>query len=265
MDVPRDRPGPAPQGHKLDEIGALRALFNAIKGRIFSGLLLALPIAITIWIIYWLYSTLQGIVLDPLAYLINAAYMGDRVAEDLPVWWRRIVAPAIAIGLVLVVLYFLGYLVRTRLARAVDWVLLRLPIVTIIYKAVRNVFQSLEDQGQGPRFKRVVLVEFPHPGMRALAFVTRSLQDVETGRTILCVCVLTGVVPPAGFTLFVPEGDVVDVDWTVNQTLQTILSGGITSPASIHYGRGVGSTIGVGPIIDPHGHPIEPPRPADEP
>ena len=261
MDNSPNRPDPA---HKLDEIGALRALANAIKTRIFSGLLLALPIAITIWIIYWLYSTLQGIVLDPLAYLLNA-FVGDRLAGDLPFWWRRFAAPLIAIALVLVVLYFLGYLVRTRLALAIDWVLLRLPIVTIVYKAVRNVFQSLADQGQGPRFKRVVLVDFPHPGMKALAFVTRSLQDAGTGRTILCVCVLTGVVPPAGFTLFVPEGDVVDIDWTVNQTLQAILSGGITSPATIHYGRGVGSTIASGPIVDPHGHPIDHPEPADEP
>ena len=40
---------------------------------------------------------------------------------------------------------------------------------------------------------------------------------------------------PAGFTLFVPEEDVTDIDWSVNQTIQAILSGGITSPASIHY------------------------------
>ena len=77
-----------------------------------------------------------------------------------------------------------------------DWVLLHVRVVTTIYRAVSNVVQSLGDQGKGPRFQRVVLVEFPHPGMRALAFVTNALRDATTDRTILCVCVLTGVVPP---------------------------------------------------------------------
>jgi uncharacterized membrane protein len=101
--------------------------------------------------------------------------------------------------------------------------------------------------------------------MRALAFVTNELRDATTDRTILCVCVLTGVVPPAGFTLFVPEESVTDVDWTVNQTLQAILSGGISAPAAVHFFRGLDVSQAAGPIIDPHGHPIETHRGAHGP
>lgn len=243
------------------------SVFKSIRARMISGLLLALPIAITIWIVYWLYSTLQGIVLNPLAHLVNAAAVGDRARPDLPSWWERLVAPLVAIGMVMIFLYFLGYLVHTRLARALDWFMLRLPLVTYVYKAVRNVFHSLADQGQGQRFKRVVLVQFPHPGSRALAFVTHSLRDTETDRTILCVCVLTGVMPPAGFTLFVPEEDVIDLDWSVNQTLQTIVSGGITAPGAVRFARGRGpASLATGPILDTQGHPIESaePQTADE-
>ena len=69
-----------------------------------------------------------------------------------------------------------------------------------------NVVESLGSQFQGGAgFKRVVLVEFPHPGMRSLGLVTNSLHDATTGRTILTVCVMTGIMPPTGFTLFVPE------------------------------------------------------------
>jgi uncharacterized membrane protein len=124
---------------------------------------------------------------------------------------------------------------------------------------VRNVFQALGSLDHDQRFRRVVLVEFPSPGSRALAFVTKSLQDTETEKTILCVCLLTGVFPPAGFTLFVPEENVVELDWTVNQTLQAILSGGITAPAAIRYFPGPPYTAGAGPIIDTHGHPFEEP------
>lgn len=89
----------------------------------------------------------------------------------------------------------------------------------------------------------MVLVEFPNPGMRSLAFVTNTLHDEATGQTILCVCVLTGVMPPAGFTLFVPEENVTDVAWSMNQTLQVILSGGITAPPTISYFPGAQGSI----------------------
>ncbi len=64
--------------------------------------------------------------------------------------------------------------------RAVDWVLLHVPIVTTIYKALTNVAQSLGNQMQSSPSKRIVLVEFPHLGMRALAFVTNTLTDPKT-------------------------------------------------------------------------------------
>ena len=229
---------------------------HAIRTRIVSGLILALPIVLTFWIIYWLYSSLKQLILDPIAwaitYLLNVNEIGD-----LPRWWNQFAAPLVSIILVLLVLYVLGLIVHSRLHRAVDWVLLRLPLVTTIYKAIRNVFHSLENQAQSSRFQRVVLVEFPHPGMRSLAFVTNSLLDATTGKTILCVCVLTGVVPPAGFTLFVPEEGVTDLGWSVNQALQAILSGGITVPSVIPFSGGPRVQAATGPIIDAQGHPIE--------
>jgi uncharacterized membrane protein len=252
-------PTPTPPPHSnapahLNEVGALRALFNAIRTRIMSGLVLALPIVLTFWIVYWLYTTLTQAILDPLAQLIGPL-LHSPWAQTL--WWKRFVNPLIAVVLVLGFLYFLGWVARSWISRAIDWVLLRVPVVTPIYKALSNVFQSLGNQFQNPKFQRVVLVEFPHPGIRALAFVTNSLLDATTDKTILSVCVLTGVFPPAGFTLYVPEESVRDLDWSVNQTLQAILSGGITSPASIHFHQGLAVSRPAGPIIDPHGHPID--------
>jgi uncharacterized membrane protein len=143
-----------------------------------------------------------------------------------------------------------------RLTRLVDWVFMRVPVVNLIFRAVNNVFQSLSHQFQGEMSsRRVVLIPFPQSGMRSLAFVTSSLHDTTTGKTILCVCMLTGVMPPAGFTLFVPEEDVTDVDWTMNQSLQVIFSGGITTPATIPYFAGQ-TAPPTGPIVDPQGHPI---------
>ena len=241
--------------HRLDEVGALRALYRAVQNRILSGLIAALPIVLTFWIVYSLYKTLDDYLLQPAVDLVRYV-LGSRGLSRDSIWWKYL-SPPIAVVLVLSFLYGLGLFVRSRVLRAVDWVLLRVPVVNTIFKAVRNVFQSLGQQLQGDTgFKRVVLVDFPHPGSRALAFVTNTLRDANTDRTILCVCVLTGVVPPSGFTLFVPEENVTDVDWSMNQALQAILSGGITTPSAVHYFQGL-KVPPAGPIVDSLGHPIE--------
>jgi uncharacterized membrane protein len=205
------------------------------RARVVSGLFLALPIVITFWIIYWIYYTLRLYLLDPIVRLIPNI-VGKGTLSALPEWWDVYVAPIVALLLVLLFLYVLGLFVQTRLTSLIDRFLLRVPFVTTIYSAVRNLFESLDRQRQqANQFKRVVLVEFPQPGMRSLGVVTNTIRDAVSGRPIVCVCVLTGVMPPTGFTLFVPEEDVTDLPWSVNQMIQAIVSGGITVPGTIGY------------------------------
>lgn len=220
----------------LDEMGAVRALLLAIRNRILSGLFLVLPAILTFAILGYLYQVLTTWVLNPVATAI-VRLLDSRLQLDgaLPDWWIKFFSPVLAIILILSILYLLGYLVRSRLFQLFDAILLRVPVVTPVYKGVSGLVASLQGDGGMSRFQRVVLVPFPHPGSRGLAFVTRSLRDEATGRTILCVCLLTGVVPPAGFTLFVPEEEVTEIDWTIDQTLQAILTGGLTAPATIAY------------------------------
>jgi uncharacterized membrane protein len=232
---------------------------------VISGLILSLPIVITFWIVYWIFMTLEQFLLNPVAALVNRIHAWMRnypgLQElDLPEWWYNIGSPVMAILLALAILYLMGLLFRSWLYRTVEWFLLHVPIVATIYRAVRNVVESLGTQLRGGgEFKRVVLVEFPHPGTRSLGLVTNSLRDVSTGRTILTVCVLTGLMPPAGFTLFVPEESVTNIAWTVNETLQSILSGGITAPSTIHFYQGLPTPlVSGGPIVDSHGAPLRP-------
>ena len=179
--------------------------------------------------------TLERFLLNPVAYVIHRIHAW---IKDYPAF-QELTLPRLVVqhcvtraghrARMLVILYGMGLFFRSWVYRTLDWLLLHVPIVATIYRAVRNVVNSLGTQLRGGAdFKRVVLVPFPHPGARSLAFVTNSLHDVTTGRTILTVCVLTGVMPPAGFTLFVPEESVTNIAWSANDTLQAILSGGIT-------------------------------------
>ena len=166
-----------------------------------GGLLIVMPILITLWVFYWLYSNLEKKVIDPIALLVLWKVRQGQADVELPYWFETYAAPVIAIFLVLVLLYVLGFFVQSRLRRAVDWVLLRVPVMSGVYDGVRNVFQSLERKSGKQAPQRVVLIPFPHPGMKAAAFVTATCKDIETQKTLLVVYVPQSPLPTNGHLL----------------------------------------------------------------
>jgi uncharacterized membrane protein len=109
------------------------------------------------------------------------------------------------------------------------------PVISLVYNGVKSVFQALDKQPGKQRPQRMVLVAFPHPGMRVPAFVTSSCRDIETQKVILCVYVPTTPVPTSGYFLLVPEEEVTELNWSSEQALQTIISAGLTAPPEIGY------------------------------
>src|SRR5262245_30569424 len=212
-----------------------RALLQHIKGRMIGGLLLILPVLITLWVIYWLYSTLEKSVVDPIALLVLWKARRGQAETELPYWFETYAAPVIAIVLVLVLLYFLGFFVQSRLRRALDWILLRVPVMSGVYEGVGSVFQSLERQRGAQRSQRVVLIQFPHPGMRSAAFVTATCKDIATQKVLLCVYVPQSPLPTNGHLLLVPEEEATELNWGADETLQTLISGGFTAPPEVSY------------------------------
>jgi uncharacterized membrane protein len=182
-----------------------------------------------------LYSHLEKYVIDPLALLVLWQVQGHRPDTELPYWFETYAAPVIAIVIALVLLYCLGFFVRSRLRRIIDWVLLRVPVISVVYNGVRNVFQALDRQRGEQRLQRAVLVTFPHPGMKAPAFVTATCRDIETKKVLLCVFIPTSPMPVSGFLLLVPEEEVTELDWGPEQTLQAIISVGLTAPPEVRY------------------------------
>jgi uncharacterized membrane protein len=218
-------------------VPALRQVWHRIRNRILEGLLVLLPILVTFWIIRWLYSCLEKYAIDPLAVFVLWKVRLLQSAPELPYWFEMYAAPLIAIVLALVILYCCGALAHSRLRRFIDRVLLRVPVVSQIYDAVRSVLQCLEKPSGQPTAQRVVLVAFPHHGMRLPAIVTSTCRDIETEKTLLCVYVPTTPVPTSGFFLMIPEDEVTELNWTVQQTLQAIISGGLTTPPDVTYYR----------------------------
>jgi len=238
-------PGPpGPPGLQTNRTPtALGSAWLSIRGRVLGGLLLVLPVLLTFWVVYWLYSALEKYLIDPLARLVLWKVRQGQLDADLPPWFENYAAPLIGVIVVLLLLYGLGFFVNSRVRGAINAVMLRMPGLSVVYNAVRQVFQTLDRQRGPKRPQRVVLVPFPHPGMKTPGFVTSSCRDIESGKVILCVYVSTTPVPTSGYFLMIPEEDVVELSWSSEQALQTIISGGLTAPPDVRYYGSQGSGI----------------------
>lgn len=204
----------------------------AFRSRLIGGLLLALPVLLTAYVIYQVYALANFYVLNYLAPLV--APQVDSVAE-LPPWVRNIIVPLVSILTVVLVLYILGYIAQTRLSRFLDWVLERFPGVSSIYGVLKNVFASMKTQGGLKKVDRVVLVKVPTEQSRIAGYVTATLRDHATSEVILGVYIPVALFPPSGYTLMVPEREVVDTDWKVSNVLEIMLSGGSSLPTQVPY------------------------------
>src|SRR5262249_9877281 len=156
-------------------------------------------------------------------------------STELPYWFETFAAPLLAILVVLTLLYSLDYFSNTRFRSYISWTLRRVPVISHIYNPVRKVFEALDQQSGQQRPQRMVLVQFPHPGTKLPAFVTGVCRDMETHTNLLCVYIPTTPVPTSGFFLLVPEEEVTELNWDAEQTLQAIISGGLTAPPEVTY------------------------------
>src|SRR5215831_11004891 len=206
----------------------VRQIWHGVRDRILAGLLALLPIMVTLWIIRWLYTWLETYVIEPFAMVVLWKARRVQGEPDLPAWFENYAAPIIAIILILAILYGCGLLAQSRLRHSFDRLVLRVPVISVIYDSVRNVLQVLDKPAQNSQPQRLVLISFPHPGMRLPAFVTSTCRDINTQKTLLCVYVPTTPVPTSGFFLMVPEEEATDLNWSTEQALQAIISGGLT-------------------------------------
>lgn len=222
------------QSPKPNKAVAKPSVWRVIRNRIIAGLFVALPLFITYAIIKWLYETLYTVAIGPISRFLLDIWYPDQDAHPFAI--EYLLAPATAFGLGLGLLFIAGMFFRSRLYYTVDWILNNVPGVNMVYSVVSNVFNALQRSQSGTEnFKRVVLVQFPHPGMKVPAFVTSECREETTGETILCVYVPTTPVPTSGYMLMVPDSEVVSVDWDLQDTLQAIVSGGITVPEVVRY------------------------------
>jgi len=145
----------------------------------------------------------------------------------------------IAVLLTLGGLYAVGLLASLVLGRKLlHWMermLTRLPLVQTVYGGTKRFLASMRKppvKGQ-----RVVLISFPTPEMKAVGFVTKVMRDETTGRKLAAVYVPTSPNPTSGYIEIVPLEDVVQTDWTMEDAMSFVMTGGANAPDRVRYTR----------------------------
>ena len=206
--------------------------------RIFlTGLLTLLPVWLTWVVVKFVFSLLSGISagwVTTLSERITASFPGylDWIQA---VWVQN----TIALIATLLVILFVGVLSRRvigqRLLRWFEAVMRRIPLASIVYDSARKLLDILQTQPGSTQ--RVVLIDFPHRDMKAVGLVTRVIREHGTGRELAAVYVPTTPNPTSGYLEIVPVELLTPTDWTVDQAMGFIISGGAVAPDSIPYRR----------------------------
>lgn len=202
---------------------------------IFTGILTVIPLWFT-WIVFeFILNQLSKIGLP------SAIALAREIKKHSPYLAELLQAPwllnTIAILLTIIALYFLGWVtsvvIGQRLIKIFEYFIHRIPLVQSVYSAVKKFLSVL--QTKPDELQRVVLIEFPSPEMKAVGFVTRVFNDETTGRQLAAVYVPTTPNPTSGYLEIVPTEKLVSTDWSMDQAMTFIISGGAVSPDHIRY------------------------------
>jgi uncharacterized membrane protein len=183
-----------------------------------SGLLVLVPLAITIFVLRIIVAALTGFVRPFLAPW----------RDDVPEHVLVLVAAVITI----LAIYFAGliaaHIVGRRMIRLGETILLKVPVIKSVYAASKQIVEAVSETTQAG-FQAVVLVEFPRAGSLAIGFVTGTILD-PSNRTLYRVFVPTTPNPTSGFLVILPEEEVRFTDISIENGVRMIVSGGVLSP-----------------------------------
>lgn len=209
------------------------------------GVLTAAPLWVT-WLVFdFIFSQLSKMGTPWVVALARAARGNSQVLADL------LLLPGfqslLGVVFTLLVFYVLGWVATQVIGqRVIGWLerlVQSIPLVAAIYGGTKRFLTAVKEKPAG--VQRVVLIAFPSPDMKAVGFVTRVIRDEVTGEELAAVYVPTSPNPTSGYIEIVPVSQVVSTDWTMDEAMSFVMTGGATSPDRIRF-RNPAATVGAG-------------------
>ena len=188
-----------------------------------AGLLIWVPLVITVWVLNLLVGTL-----DQILQLLPPQFRTEN--------WLGVHVPGFGVAMTVLIVFVTGVLaaniIGQRLVAFWEGVLARIPVVNSIYKGVKQVSDTLFAPG-GQAFRKALLVQWPREGTWTIAFLT----GVPGGDVVshlrgdyVSIYVPTTPNPTSGYFMMVRRADVVELDMTIDEALKYVISMGVVAP-----------------------------------
>jgi len=214
----------------------LRRVWHSFKRDFATGVVVVVPLAITVWVVYTIWNWMDRPVVNFLNDLLNRIFkpvQSNGEPESV-----KYVSRGLGIVLMLAVLWLFGILARSFFGRQIvglgERILNRLPFVRTIYGAVKQLLMAIFGDKK-EKFAGAVLFEYPRKGTWAIGFVTstaRGEPQEVTKREVLNVFLPTTPNPTSGYLLMVPKEDIIPLKMSVEDAARLIISGGLAMPES---------------------------------
>jgi uncharacterized membrane protein len=203
-----------------------------VKKYLITGLLIWIPLVITLWVLNLVVTTLDQVLL----------LLPDDLRTE---HWLGLHVPGLGVLLTVAIVLVTGVaaanFIGARLVQFWHDILHRIPVVNSIYSSVKQVSDTLFSSG-GQAFRKALLVRWPHDGMWTIAFLTGTPGgDVARHLTgeYVSVYVPTTPNPTGGYFVMLKRADVIELDMSVDEALKYIISMGTVAPAqNTKNGRG---------------------------
>lgn len=196
----------------------MKRLFKHLRIYIFRGLLAIIPLGLCYFVVRFIYYAVD----DKAARLIER-YIGVRI-------------PGLGLFLVLVILYVLGVVAGNwagkRVFGFIERLMEKIPVVKSIYHLGKQIGGALA-LPEKKAFRRAVLIDNFRSGLYSIGFVTGEIMDGRDGVPRLKIFVPTAPNPTTGFMIIAARNEVRELDWTIEEAMNTVVSGGIIGPAEI--------------------------------
>lgn len=210
-------------------------LGESVRKAFVTGLLLCLPVSLTVYIIVWLVNFLASPARGGLTYFLHAFGVEVRSTPLFNAGVTIVSALVVAAGIA-----FIGFVSRNLFGRffigVLEKMLRRVPMVRSIYSAIKQIIDTFSVGGKEETFSRAVMVEFPRRECWTIGFVTHEGETEFSrlaGTPLVHVFVPTTPNPTGGYMILVPSDEVRMLDVSVAEAMKMIVSGGAVVPPEL--------------------------------
>ena len=186
------------------------------------GLIVLLPLLVTIWLLFFFYNFLDGILGN-----IISVFIGHHI-------------PGLGFVLIIALILFVGFIspmiLGKRMIKFGDDIMIKVPVVKSIYSSVKQINDVLFMEKETQGFNRACIVEYPRKGLWSVGFVTSEAASeiIKKARSskMINVFIANTPTPATGFLVVVPMKDVKLLDMKIDDAFKYVISGGVLKPKS---------------------------------